>query len=110
MKEMYVISGIETKTGNTVFYAIDLSSGGYPYWACGITSAKIYTEVPDYVTEVVGCNFMNREVEEVYVQMIKLETVQTVQIKSIEEVRKAREKEEILKQMNELKKKLEELG
>lgn len=44
---MFIISGITIKENKKEYYAIDNSSGGYPYWTSFLTSAKMFKTIEE---------------------------------------------------------------
>jgi hypothetical protein len=74
-EKLYVIVGTK-KDGSQNFLGIDNTSGGYPYWASGLYSAKLYREVPDVMKERYGTGLYS-EVSDLKVCQIILEPVET---------------------------------
>lgn len=96
--------------GNTVYYAIDQSSGGYPYWSSYIGHAKFFDNEPDFLKEVGSClDRMCSNISCVSIDIIDLVSIKMIETKSVDEIKKKKEIDEIQSQIDELQKKLKEV-
>ena len=107
---MFVITA--KKNNDTLFYAIDNNSGGYPYWSTYLVRAKTYNEYPpEFLTEMGSClTYMAEEVDSIQVCRVDLVVYGgKFYTKSIKEQQKQKERDEIQKEMDRLTAKLKEL-
>lgn len=74
---IFVISALKLNDKGeleTVYYAEDYASGGYPYWTEYFGSAKTFKEKPNFEERVGSCTYMYEKVT-----MVKAYNVQLVE-------------------------------
>jgi hypothetical protein len=70
----YVLSAIESN-GKRGFYAIDSSSGGYPYWSHTVRNAELVDSL-DKLDPLDSVSYMRNNVTNI--EVLKIETIATV--------------------------------
>lgn len=56
----------------TVYYAEDVDSGGYPYWASRFSSAKMFAEKIDIADRIKTCTYMYEKISEIHCMEVQL--------------------------------------
>jgi hypothetical protein len=105
MKE-YVITAIDAN-GDTVFYASDSHSGGYPFWSS--YNYKTFHIEPDVVKLFGTDSYMYNNIVKISVCEIQLNPVFEFSPHDAEKIMKMQAKAEIENKINELQKQLKEL-
>ena len=109
-EKIFVVRGVEKKSGDYVYYAIDSNSGGYPYWSSGVANCKFfYGKAPDFASENGGCDYMFDQVTKVSILQLEFTSVEEIPVENIEEYKKKKKREEILEKIQELNRQYKEI-